>query len=71
MAVSLIAAQTLIISGTPSEIFTIRYFEGFDWSRPCLTTSISEVDTSGYTHIHFAFATINTDYALNITSIKG
>ncbi|KAL4733816.1 hypothetical protein BDV11DRAFT_175333 [Aspergillus similis] len=61
----------IIISGTPSEIFTIGYFEGFDWSRPCLTMSISEVDTSDYTHIHFAFATINTDYTLNITSIQG
>ncbi len=33
--------------------------------------SIDEVDTSAYTHNHFAFATITTDYTLNITSIQG
>ena len=61
----------IIIDGSPSQIYSIAYFEGFDWSRPCLTMSISEVDTTSYTHIHFAFATINTDYTLNITAIEG
>ncbi|KAL5040862.1 hypothetical protein BDW71DRAFT_201835 [Aspergillus fruticulosus] len=60
----------IIITGWPEQIYSVAYFEGFDWSRPCLTMSISEVDTTSYTHIHFAFATINTDYTLNITSIE-
>ncbi|KAJ5097120.1 hypothetical protein N7456_007841 [Penicillium angulare] len=60
----------ILISGTPSTVYSIAYFEGFDWSRPCLTMSISEVDTSLYTHIHFAFALIGTDYTLNISSIE-
>jgi chitinase len=61
----------IVIDGSPSQIYSIAYFEGFDWSRPCLTMSISEVDTTSYTHIHFAFATINMDYTLNITAIEG
>ncbi|KAL4869876.1 hypothetical protein BDV12DRAFT_195884 [Aspergillus spectabilis] len=60
----------IILSSVPSEIYSVAYFEGFDWSRPCLTMSISEVDTSSYTHIHFAFATISPDFTLNITSIE-
>lgn len=59
----------IIIDGTPSTLYKIAYFEGFDWSRPYLSMSISEVDTSLYTHIHFAFALISTDYTPNITSI--
>lgn len=60
----------IVIDGSPSQIYSVAYFEGFSWSRPCLTMSISEVDTTSYTHIHFAFATINTDYTLNITGIE-
>ncbi|KAL2834835.1 hypothetical protein BJY01DRAFT_259367 [Aspergillus pseudoustus] len=61
----------IVIDGSPPQIYSIAYFEGFSWSRPCLTMSISEVNTTSYTHIHFAFATINTDYTLNITAIEG
>jgi chitinase len=32
--------------------------------------SISDVDTGAYTHIHFSFATITSDYKLNITDIQ-
>ncbi|GIJ99593.1 hypothetical protein Aspvir_001727 [Aspergillus viridinutans] len=60
----------IVLTGYPSDIYSIAYFEGFDWSRPCLTMSVSEIDTSSYTHIHFAFATISTDYTLNISSIE-
>lgn len=59
----------IVIYVSPSQIYSVAYLEGFSWSRPCLTMSISEVDTT-YTHIHFAFATIDMDYTLNITEIE-
>ncbi|KAM5439760.1 putative chitinase [Microsporum ferrugineum] len=55
----------IIISDAPSETFHIAYFEGFDWKRPCLRMSVSEIDTSAYTHIHFSFITLNKDFSIN------
>ena len=31
--------------------------------------SVDEINTSAYTHIHFAFATINPDWSLNISTV--
>lgn len=31
---------------------------------------ITAVNTSAYTHIHYAFATLNADYSINITNIQ-
>lgn len=58
------------VSASPSKIFSIAYFEGFDWQRPCLTMSVEAIDTTAYTHIHFAFATLNADFSINTTSVS-
>ena len=58
------------VSSPPAETFAIAYFEGFDWQRPCLTMSVENIDTTAYTHIHFAFATLNADYFINTTTIS-
>lgn len=60
----------IVVSSAPAETFKIAYFEGFDWSRPCSNPGVEDIDTSIYTHIHFAFATINADWSINITSIE-
>ncbi|KAJ5664208.1 class v protein [Penicillium longicatenatum] len=60
----------IVTSDAPAEYFSIAYFEGFDWERPCLRMSVDQVDTSSYTHIHFGFAAINADYSLNVTAIE-
>ncbi|THV51916.1 hypothetical protein BGAL_0095g00320 [Botrytis galanthina] len=57
------------ITDAPSEFYSIAYFEAFDWSRPCLTMSVNDINTTAYTHIHFAFATLNADFSINVTSI--
>ena len=31
--------------------------------------SVNDIDTSVYTHVHFAFATINPDWSLNISTV--
>lgn len=59
----------IIYSAPPAEFRRIGYFEGFDFNRPCLSESILSVDTSQYTHIHLAFATLNADFSVNLTSM--
>jgi chitinase len=54
----------------PAETYSIAYFEASDQSRPCLTMSVNDVNTTFYTHIHFAFATITSDWTLNITGME-
>ncbi|KAJ5945782.1 glycoside hydrolase [Penicillium verhagenii] len=60
----------IIQSDAPAEIFNIGYFEGFDLSRPCMRTWITDMDLSSYTHIHMSFATLNSDYTFNISTIE-
>ncbi|OKL56103.1 hypothetical protein UA08_08663 [Talaromyces atroroseus] len=60
----------IIYSDPPAEFLKIGYFEGYDWQRPCLAESILSVDTSKYTHIHLAFATLNADFSVNVSSMS-
>ncbi|KAL4907196.1 hypothetical protein BDW74DRAFT_175978 [Aspergillus multicolor] len=60
----------IIQSGAPAEAFTIGYFEGYDLSRPCMRTRITDMDLSSYTHIHMSFATLNSDFSFNISTIE-
>jgi chitinase len=60
----------IIQSGAPAEAFTIGYFEGYDLSRPCMRTRITDIDLSSYTHIHMSFATLNSDFSFNISTIE-
>ncbi|KAF3063036.1 hypothetical protein CFAM422_010321 [Trichoderma lentiforme] len=59
----------IISSGAPSEVYNIAYFEAFDWQRPCLHMAVSDIDTSAYSHVHFAFVTLNKDFSINVTGV--
>lgn len=60
----------IIVSDAPSETYSIAYFEAFDQTRSCLTMSVDQINTTVYSHIHFAFATITSDYAINVTGLE-
>lgn len=45
----------------------VAYFESWNLGRKCLHMSVDEIDTSFYTHIHFAFANVTTDFRPEIT----
>ena len=32
--------------------------------RPCLYQDVRQIDTKKFTHLHFAFATLNPDYSV-------
>lgn len=59
----------IISSDPPSETYAIAYFEAFDWQRSCLHMSVTDVDTSAYTHIHYSFVTINEDFTINTDDV--
>ncbi|KAJ8121082.1 hypothetical protein ONZ43_g2378 [Nemania bipapillata] len=59
----------VLISSAPSELYSIAYFEAFDWQRPCLRMSVASIDTSAYTHIHFSFITLNADFSINTDDV--
>ncbi|PYH32949.1 glycoside hydrolase, partial [Aspergillus neoniger CBS 115656] len=53
-------------STAPDEFFSIGYFEAFNVERTCLKMNAYMIDTSKYTHVIYAFGTINADYSITI-----
>lgn len=52
-------------STPPAEYASIGYFEAFNSQRPCLNMQASNINTSRYTHIHYAFGNITADFGIN------
>ncbi|KAF4986556.1 hypothetical protein FGRMN_10784 [Fusarium graminum] len=46
----------------------VGYFQGYGMSRDCLYQDASQIDTSKYTHLHFAFGTLTKDYDVEVGS---
>lgn len=60
----------IVVSSAPASTYAIAYFEAYDLTRPCLKPTVNQVNTSAYTHIHLAFATLNADFSVNISDIS-
>jgi GH18 family chitinase len=59
----------IISSATPPNPFRrIGYFEGDNLNRPCVNMDISQVNASAYTHLHFAFATLSSNYEVIVSN---
>lgn len=56
----------IVFSAPPATFMRVAYFEGYSLSRPCLNMDIQQLDTGKYTHVHFAFATLTSDYQVVI-----
>ncbi|KAK8087733.1 killer toxin alpha/beta [Apiospora hydei] len=50
----------------PANVISIGYYESWNWDRPCLNMRAASIDSSQYTHIHWAFATISNTYEVVI-----
>jgi GH18 family chitinase len=46
--------------------YKIGYFEGYGMNRECLFQDASQIDTSQYTHLHFAFGTLTSDFEVEV-----
>ncbi|KAH6616808.1 hypothetical protein C7974DRAFT_475193 [Boeremia exigua] len=60
---------TDIIKGSGSGSIKIAYFEGYNMQRDCLLQDASQIDTSGYTHLHFGFGTLTSDFQVETGDI--
>jgi chitinase len=57
-------------STKPSSFMRIGYYESFNLQRTCLTMQPSQINTSKYTHVHFAFAGITSGFQVDISSVQ-
>jgi hypothetical protein len=46
------------------------YFETFDQDHDSLDMGVTGFDTAGYTHLHFAPATLTDDYDVDLSKIQ-
>lgn len=57
-------------ASAPSTFRRIAYFEAFNVDRPCLNMAVNRIDTSKYTHVHFAFGTVTKDFKVDIEKYR-
>jgi GH18 family chitinase len=49
----------------------VGYFEAWNVAeRACLHMDISQFNSSAYSHVHFAFATITADFKVNVSGVR-
>jgi GH18 family chitinase len=53
---------TDIVRGYGKGSIKIAYYEGYGMNRDCLLQDASQIDTTKYTHVHFAFGTLTNTY---------
>lgn len=56
----------IVTDDSESQWFTVGYFEGYNMGRDCVNMDASQIDTDTYTHIHFAFATFDEDWEVQM-----
>ncbi|KAI0096415.1 glycoside hydrolase superfamily [Nemania sp. FL0031] len=55
----------LVTGPAPAEFIKVGYFEAWNGDRDCLHMSPKDIPSS-YTHIHYSFADITTDYKVSL-----
>ncbi|UKZ74675.1 hypothetical protein TrVFT333_002345 [Trichoderma virens FT-333] len=46
----------------PSSFMKVTYYESWAWDRPCLHYATSDLSSTDYTHVHWGFATIDSNF---------
>ncbi|KAF8129376.1 glycoside hydrolase superfamily [Mycena galopus ATCC 62051] len=54
----------------PSEFLSVAYFEAFNSQRSCLNMNVRQIDTTKYSHIHFAFLDLTTAFAVDTSQFQ-
>jgi GH18 family chitinase len=60
----------IISSGPPVNKIKVAYFKSWNWGRSCLNMHVTGINTTAYTHIHFAFANITSDFQIDISGAQ-
>ena len=50
----------------PGDFKKIGYYESWNWDRPCLNMMAADMDGAGYSHSHWAFASITDGLGVSI-----
>ncbi|EPS45982.1 hypothetical protein H072_63 [Dactylellina haptotyla CBS 200.50] len=61
----------VIKSAAPAQFISVAYYEAWSPQRPCLQMNVDQIDKSQYTHIHYAFAELTTNFQVDISGVQG
>ncbi|EPE31140.1 (Trans)glycosidase [Glarea lozoyensis ATCC 20868] len=50
----------------PEKSMSVGYYEAWNWDRPCLHRRVQDIDTNIFTHLHWAFGTVNSDFTVSV-----
>ncbi|KID93428.1 Glycoside hydrolase, subgroup, catalytic core, partial [Metarhizium majus ARSEF 297] len=62
--------RSIIRGPRPARKINIAYFEAWNHKRSCLTMDVTQIDTTKYSHIHFAFAEVTRDFDVDISKVQ-
>ena len=69
MCVSNCGTDIIMSAPAPSQM-RIAYFGAWNRNRPCLRMNVDFIDTSKYTHIHFAFAELTPTFEVVVSHVQ-
>ncbi|KAH0498490.1 hypothetical protein TgHK011_005743 [Trichoderma gracile] len=62
--------RDIIKSSPPNNTMRIAYYESWNPNRKCLHMNVDQIDTTKYTHIHFAFANVTSKFDIDISGAQ-
>ncbi|KAF3054755.1 hypothetical protein CFAM422_013264 [Trichoderma lentiforme] len=62
--------RDIIKGSAPAKTMRVAYYESWNSNRKCLHMDVDEIDTTQYTHIHFAFANVTSTFGIDISGAK-
>ncbi|EAQ88055.1 hypothetical protein CHGG_04674 [Chaetomium globosum CBS 148.51] len=60
----------IILGARPAQFHRIAYFEAFNFDWACLRMDVAQIDTSKYTHVHFAFLDLTEDFDVDVVRYR-
>jgi len=60
----------IVSSSPPATKIKVTYFESWNWGRPCLHMHVDSINTATYTHIHFAFGNITSNFQVDVSGAQ-
>lgn len=55
---------------TAAQRIKAAYFAAWNHQRPCLNMHVDQIDTTKFTHLHFAFGSITPTFGINVSAVQ-
>ncbi|TPX06880.1 uncharacterized protein E0L32_002376 [Thyridium curvatum] len=62
--------MNIISSDPPPQYISVGYFEAWNHKRPCLWMDVTEVKSTKFSHIHFAFARLTPEFSVDVSYVQ-